>query len=370
MIPRVFFSLVLWVVLSFVASEAAQSQPLLTVDQRWQVDSNSSQQPTEEAADLPFEITVAFDYGGDIYTTDFQSDPVSITNTETYEIIPAWSPNGSQIAFLSSPSYETGEKSVLQVLTVATGEVQQLSELAFTSESTLTWSPDGRYIAVTLGTIFIVDVDAQEDWRLPVDCGPCSVNWLPDSSGLIFAMKGEIFRIDVDGGNLQQITHAPPNIYRPRLSPVSGEVVFQSTAEDVSGLYSLNLDNLEINRLVALSGYDIFAHEWSPDGEHIAFDVFQGYNSDVDIPGGSDVYVLNKDGTNMRTVSGDGYDSVIGWSNDSQYVIYYEKEPGGARGSYFGVNIANETQIRLSGDMIEDMCSYSNCRNFAIRPSR
>ncbi len=291
-----------------------------------------------------------------------------ITDTDTYEMIPVWSPDGSQIAFLSSPSYETGHESLLHVITLTTGKVRQLSELMFTSETSLSWSPDGRYIAATLGTIFIVDVGSQKEWRLPVDCGLCSVNWLMDSSGLIFQSSGEIFRIGVDGESLQQITYAPPNAYRPALSPVSDEVIFQSTTEDIPGLYSVNLDDLEINQVVELAGYDIFAYVWSSDGQYIAFDVSQTYGSEVDVPGGGDVYIVNKDGTNMRAVTGDGNDILIGWSSDSQHVIYYEKEPGGARGSYLAVNIADNTQIRLSGEVMDGMCAYWNCQNFSIRP--
>lgn len=328
----------------------------------------SGQPPTEEAADLPSEITVAFDHDSDIYTTDFSGDPVNITHSNTHEMLPAWSPDGTQIAFLSSDSYRTWNEAHLKVITLATGEVRRLSELEFSSETTLTWSPDGQYIAATLGTIFIVDVETGEAWRLPVDCGTCSVNWLPDSSGLIFESKGEIFRIDFDSENLQQITHAPPNTHRPALSPVSADVVFASSYEGIPGLYNVNLDDLEINRVVDLSGYDAFLHYWSPDGQSTAFGVFAAYGNTAVVPGGGDVYVVSKDGTDMRAVTGSGMDSLVGWANDSQHVIYYAGEPSTASGSYFAVNISDGTQTRLSGEVMDRMCSYSSCHNFTTRP--
>jgi len=328
----------------------------------------SAQFPTEEASALPFEVTVAFDYGGDIYVADFFGDPVNITNSNTYDMLPVWSPDGAQIAFLSSSSHRTWNESRLHVMMLATGEIRPRSEVEFTSETTLTWSPDGRYIAATLGTIVIVNVETGKDWKLPVDCGTCSVNWLPDRSGLLFESGGEIFRIDLDGENLQQITHSPPNAYRPAPSPISNDVVFASSYEDSPGLYNVSLDDLAIHQVAGLSGYEIFSHYWSPDGRYIAFGVVPAYGSNVIVPGGSDVYVVNKEGTDMRVVTGDGNDRLLGWANDSQHVIYYEGEPGGAGGSYVAVNISDSIQIRLSGEIMDEMCSYGNCRNVAIRP--
>lgn len=320
------------------------------------------------ADDLQIEITVAFEYSGDIYITDFSGDPVSITSSNTYEMIPAWSPDGTQIAFLSSESYRTWNESHLYVITLDTGEIRQLNEQVFTSETTLTWSPDGQYIAATLGTIFIVDVESGEDWRLPVDCGTCSVNWLPDSSGLIFEAGGELFSIDLDGHNLQQLTTSPPNASRPALSPVSDEVLFASSYEGVHGLYSVNLKNLMIDQVVALSGYEWFPHLWSPDGQYVAIGVFSTFRSEVEVPGGADVLIINSDGTGMQAITGDGLDSLIGWANDSQHVIYYEGKSGDAGGSYFAVNIFDGTHIRLSGEVMDSLCSYGNCRNFVVRP--
>lgn len=320
------------------------------------------------ADDLQIEITVAFDHGGDIYITDFSGDPVSITSSDTHEMIPAWSPDGTQIAFLSSDTFLTANESQLYVMTLVSGEIRQLSELTFSSEATLTWSPNGHYIAVTHGTIFIVDVEDVKDWRLPVDCRTCSVNWLPDSSGLIFASRGELFSIDLDGNNLQQITNSPPNASRPALSPVSNEVLFASSYEDVDGLYSLNLDDMAINRFVDLSGYIWYLHLWSPDGQYIAISVVQTVGSEVDVPGGGAVYIINADGTDMHMVTDEGRDSLVGWANDSQHILYYEGEPGSAGGAYFAVNIVDGTKTRLSNRTMDRMCSYGNCRNFAVRP--
>jgi Tol biopolymer transport system component len=328
----------------------------------------SAQFPTEEVSALPIEVTVAFDYSGDIYVSDFFGELVNITQSDAYEMMPVWSPDGAQIAFLSSESYRNWDEYYLSVIMLATGELSPLSDVMFSSETTLTWSPNGRHIAATLGTIFIVDVESGEALRLPVECGACSVNWLPDSSGLIFSSGGALFSIDLYGSNLQQLTTSPPNASRPALSPISNEMLFGSSYEGVPGLYSVNLEDLTINQVAALLGYEWFPYLWSPDGQYIAIGVFPAFRSEVEVPGGADVFIVKADGTGMQAVTGDGFDSLVGWANDSQHILYYEGNPGSADGTYFAINITNGTKTRLSNAVMDRMCSYGNCRNFVVRP--
>ncbi|MBC8171777.1 MAG: PD40 domain-containing protein [Anaerolineae bacterium] len=121
------------------------------------------------------------------------------------------------------------------------------------------------------------------------------------------------------------------------------EMVFVSDDESVLGLYNPNLDDFVVNRVVEQSGYDAFRHHWSPDGRYIAFSISQAYGSDVVVPGGGDVYVIKKVGIDMRVLTDVGNDGLVGWANDSQYVIYYKGEPGGAGGSYFALDMSGLT---------------------------
>lgn len=326
-------------------------------------------QATIEAAETTVDVQAAFDYGGDIYVTNFSGDPINLTESETHEMMPAWSHDGAQLAFLHFGLYSTWDGALLHILTLETNEVRRVSDFTLTSETELTWSPDEQYIAATSGTLIIIDVETGEARSIAETCGSCSVNWLADSSGLIFETRGEIFSIDRDGENLQQITHAPPNASQPNLYALSNDLIFVSSDNDAFWLYSINLPDATRHQIVDLSGYDLSLHYWSPDGQHIALGVFAGYGSTVDVPGGGDVYVVDEDGTNLRAVTGEGGDSLIGWANDSEHVIYYQSNPGGATGSYFAVNIFDGTQTRLSNDTMDTMCSYSNCRNFSVRPS-
>ncbi len=324
--------------------------------------------PTQSDA-VPIEITVAFGSGGDIYITDFSGDPVNITHSDTFEMQPIWSPDATQIAFLSSDSYLTWNEAHLYIMKLATGTIRQLSKVDFSSETTLTWSPDGRYIAATLGSFFIVDVDSGKTRELLVDCAAsCDPDWLHDNSSMVMELGGEIFKLDANQENFQQLTQSPPNAYRPVLSPSSDDVLFVSSYDDISGLYSINTQTSAVNRVVDLSGYDVIPHYWSPDGEHIAYGVSPAFGSDVLTAGVSDVYVIRPDGTDKHLVTGNGSDSLIGWANDSQHILYYEGKAGDPGGTFVAVHINTGVQTRLSTNAMDEMCSYGNCGPIVIRP--
>jgi hypothetical protein len=56
----------------------------------------------------PIDFVVVFDYSGELYTTNFVDEPTNITNSEAHEVMPLWSADGSEIAFLASSDYAAG----------------------------------------------------------------------------------------------------------------------------------------------------------------------------------------------------------------------------------------------------------------------
>ncbi len=65
-----------------------------------------------------------------------------MTENDVYDAAPIWSPDGSQIAFIS----KRGQHFQLFILNLANGEENQVTDTGTTIYSP-TWSPDGRYIA-------------------------------------------------------------------------------------------------------------------------------------------------------------------------------------------------------------------------------
>lgn len=117
---------------------------------------------------------------------------------------------------------------------------------------------------------------------------------------------------------------------RPVFSPVfasNGTAMFFHTgkAGDArSALVSLDAASNDLRVMTIVDdGSRNYHVQPSPDGRSIAFD------SDRD--GERAVYVANRDGTNVRRVSGDGYAAVPSWSPDASQLAFIRAEPDNPR---------------------------------------
>jgi TolB protein len=139
-------------------------------------------------------------------------------------ISPAWSPDGSRLAYVS---FETG-KPVVYVHTVMTGQRRAVANFRG-SNSAPAWSPDGRTLAVTLtregnSQVFLMNADGSNVRRLTtssgIDTEPC---FSPDGQSIYFTSdRGggpQVYRMPATGGAAQRVTFNSDYNISPRLSP-------------------------------------------------------------------------------------------------------------------------------------------------------
>ena len=197
-------------------------------------------------------ISFASDRTGnfDIYVTDIDGKNLrNLTNHPARELEHAWSPDGRFLAYVSN---RDGDFKIY-VMDTRTQEYRRLTD-HHESEWAPAWSPDGKWIAF---------VSRSDEIVPPVK----------------FKTTSHIYRIDVNGANLRQLTDQGKNL-RPAWSPDSKQIAFVSyhRGKERKGLYIMNADGRKLRRVndqqvQALNGIFQSACAWSPDGKQIAFSI-------------------------------------------------------------------------------------------------
>ncbi|MFZ5858315.1 MAG: TolB family protein [Chloroflexota bacterium] len=106
----------------------------------------------------------------------------------------------------------------------------------------------------------------------------------------------------------------------PPLEPGAGQIVFVSTRDGNSEIYSIQLDGNDVDRLTN-NPADDFSPKWSPDGRQIAFVSTR--------EGDPEIFVMNRDGSKMTRLTNDPADDLDpSWSPDGQKIVFASNRSG------------------------------------------
>ncbi|HEY6308195.1 MAG TPA: DPP IV N-terminal domain-containing protein [Candidatus Angelobacter sp.] len=105
----------------------------------------------------------------------------------------------------------------------------------------------------------------------------------------------EVWSMDYDGANQQQLTHLGSVALSPRISPDRSRLVFSGLTKDS---WQIMMYSLELGRLVAFprSGGDNISPAWSSDGSRVAFASSRGQ-------GGTEIYLADSSGGGSRRLT-------------------------------------------------------------------
>lgn len=271
---------------------------------------------------------------------------------------PAWSPDGREIAF-STEEFERAEArpttgSQLRVVAVETGAVRSLTEAADIRDAIQpAWSPDGSRVA-----FWSVGPDAGRSvWTLPATGGAAvrvtdhsglnwSPAWSPDgwlhwASDRAGAMTAWRVRLDSAGRSAAAPQPIPlPSSYVSFFSFArDGTMVFAAAAPEAS-IWRVDLDSRVPPLRITPSTLWVAGPSLSPDGEWIV-----AYEESVQ----DRLFVVRTDGSDFRYLtSGPHRDRGPAWSPDGNTIAFLSNRGGDYR----------LWQVRPDGSDVRELLSY------------
>ena len=260
---------------------------------------------------LAIETKIAFlstrDGNAEIYATDSDwTAPVRLTRHPAIDSFPAWSPDGTKIAFTSNrrngSTYEIyimgadGKRPVR--LTTNRRQVPAYDESP-------SWSPDGRRIAFASNRegnceIHVMDTNGKNIVQLTRTLArEVTPSWSPDGSRIVYVSisrdiigDSDIYVTNADGANPVNLTRNPRARNRdPSWSPDGRRIAFESRRVGNHDIYVMDADGSNVVRLTRHFAWDAYP-AWSPDGRKIAFTSLRTLV-------GEEIFLMNPDGTNI-----------------------------------------------------------------------
>jgi Tol biopolymer transport system component/DNA-binding winged helix-turn-helix (wHTH) protein len=266
-----------------------------------------------------------------ISLSDFTASPLTFPDNNHYDCNPAYSPNGSLLAF--ERANVSGTTSDLFVIPVNGGNpIPITSDLRMKAGAA--WTPDGKQVIFAAMWTSMAGEGGAGLWRVPLSGGtPTPIAgvgagaYYPSiaRSGhrLLYqrtVKKQNIWRLDLKDekhrlGPPTLLVSEKGNKMRPHLSPDGKKIAFESDRLGWWEIWACDVKGSDCAQLTSLHRI-AGAPKWSPDGHYIAFE-FHPHEQ-------SEIYLLDVASGQVRLLpTNPGWDNLSpSWSRDGQWLYF------------------------------------------------
>ena len=292
------------------------------------------------------------------------TDLRTLTTTAGFDDDPTWTPMADRILF--GRTFPTGtndanatSKNLFSMDAEGAAIRQLTSEPAGVYDDGPVMSPDGTRIAFERFDlsgrrtgIYLMKADGTNVTRITVTPasaagGDHEASFSPDGTKLAFVRdaidggKGVIYVVGVDGKGLRQLTQTSLDVARPRWSPDGTKLVFgpsEAHAASGSDVFVVNSDGTGLTALTHEDdGNSASGPDWSPDGTMI---VFVQYHA-------ADNYLA------LALMHSDGTDPVVIWHPCRTRTTFRSTRHGGSRleqGPVYSVPVGVVMRVAVAGE--------------------
>jgi|GEM_PF-2362533 len=264
-----------------------------------------------------------------------------LTTDPTPDLRPAWSPDGTRLAFYSGRS---GNDDIWAINVDGSSELQLTDDPG--KDRRPAWSPDGTQIVFDSDRagsqdIWIMNADGTNQQQLTT--GPGSemfASFSPDGSQIIFygyeGGRNDIWTIDTNGDNLRSLTSGLADetqsqctfaCHTPAYSPDGKTIAFHADQNGSRNIWVMDADGNNPRQLTTTSSstdVNNFLPSWSPDGRII----FQAEKA-VAQTLSTDIRMMNPDGSDEITLFAEvAHGGPFIWSPDGTRVALHSQRGG------------------------------------------